>query len=138
MFTAPTIRELFREELLQLQSWLLGYSEQAVRELFPAQHLIEPSDFFGAHFRDEQPVGTKYYDFPPTGRDYRLADAFMDDWARHARTMKVTDGQCRAMIHLFLLHEFYHILQNLTSDRYQDSDHAPRGLQGIDYLADVY
>jgi hypothetical protein len=138
MYSAPLVREMFREELLQLQSWLLGYSGDAVRELFPAQHLLEPTDFFGARFQDDPPLGTKYYDFPPTGRDYRLGDLFMEDWARHCNSMNVVPGQCRSMIHLFLLHEFYHIVQNLTSDRYQDSDHAPRGLQWIDYLADAY
>ncbi len=136
-FTNETVRRMFSQELLQLQAWFLYDFKLPESEIFLSDYRIVHADILGAQFTNEEPAGGKQFDFKPTGRKYQLSNDFTLAWAKRCQELNLSLNYCRAMIHLFLVHEFYHIHQFLTSDRYQDSSYAPRGLQSIDYLADA-
>lgn len=77
------------------------------------------------------------FDYPYRDRVLKFADAWLDSWDNLVIERNVSPSDETAMMHLFLLHEFFHTNQNLTSYRYRGLRNDCRAVMAIDYLADA-
>jgi hypothetical protein len=136
--TDQEIRNMFNQELVQLQKWIRDMPIDKFRNHFPHSGDLAYKNISDAYFSKYEPEVKKSYDFPLNRSEWRLAKEFLRGFANLVISRQLDPERRATVIHLFILHEIYHSHQGLSSEDYQDVNYAVTSIQRIDYMADVY
>lgn len=82
-----------------------------------------------------QNANTFYFD--TAKRQMHISTGFAEKWLSMRTALALTDEQLRSGVAAFLLHEFMHVSQGLTSPRHSDAREAVTATYFIDYFADM-
>lgn len=69
--------------------------------------------------------------------DICLSKAFKREWLNMASALDMSKQDLALAVENFILHEFFHLHQNLTSEKHYDITSAPDALRVLDYQADA-
>ena len=127
----------FKTQFDQVKTWINGVPREILETSFPHPADLKDQDILHATITEGEPE-SEWYDFPIGRRRYKISCKLLQSYIMHSANMDIDERQQTTMIHLFLLHEIYHLHQDLTSERYQDIGEAPISLQLTDYRADAY
>jgi hypothetical protein len=127
----------FKIQFNLIKSWINDVPREILETSFPHPADLKDQDILHATIIEGEPE-SEWYDFPLGKRRYKISSKLLHCYIRHSANMDIDEMQQTTMIHLFILHEIYHLHQDLTSERYGDIDEAPISLQLTDYRADAY
>jgi hypothetical protein len=127
----------FKIQFDLIKSWINDVPREILETSFPHPADPKDQDVLRASIVEGEP-DSDWYDFPIGKRRYKISNDLLQGYIRHCANMDIGEMQRTTMIHLFILHEVYHLHQDLTSERYKDIDEAPISLQLTDYRADAY
>ena len=127
----------FRTQFDLIKSWIVELPREILETSFPHPADLKDQDILHAAIVEGEP-DSDWYDFPLGKRKYKLTNRLLQSYIRHSANMDIDEMQQITMIRLFILHEIYHLHQDLTSERYKDIDDAPISFQLTDYRADAY
>ena len=126
----------FRSQFDLIKSWITELPREILETSFPHPADLKDQDIMLATIVEGEPE-SEWYDFPLGKRRWKISTKLLQNYIRHSANMDIDGIQQTTMIHLFILHEIYHLHQDLTSERYSDIDEAPITLQLTDYRADA-